>query len=225
VSQPASIQYHLLVTHIDFGTFATYLEKAPSGTSGEEVMPRLEGRLDRLEFPSAAVIPGRDLQLLTDAGYGSSTPSRIAVVPMSTGKSWTTLVWEGQPGDRVAIVIKSEIQAWPEVRAVAANAEGVLRRLSIGGPSLFGGGSRQVPDVADDFLANAVERGTFTRWVDQHAKVLHGMSLVVGRGHGGALSADRVYAMMTLPPEPRTFKLVIGWDQPDRLRERFPPRR
>ena len=57
-------------------------------------MPRLEGRLDRLEFPSAAVIPGRDLQLLTDAGYGSSTPSRIAVVPMSTGKSWTT--WCGK---------------------------------------------------------------------------------------------------------------------------------
>jgi hypothetical protein len=121
--------------------------------------------------------------------------------------------------------MKSEIQAWPEVRAVAANAEGVLRRLSIGGPSLFGGGSRQVPEVAYDFLANAVERGTFTSWVDQHAKALNGMSLVVGRGRGGALSADRVYAMMTLPPEPRTFKLVIGWDRPNRLRERFPSRR
>jgi hypothetical protein len=100
VAQPASIQYHLLVTHIDFGTFVNYLEKAPAGASGEEVLPRLEGRLDRLEFPSAAVIPGRDLQLLTDAGYGSSTPSRIAVVPMSKGKSWTTLVWEGKPGER-----------------------------------------------------------------------------------------------------------------------------
>jgi Caspase domain/Bacterial SH3 domain len=225
VSQPASIQYHLLVTHINFGTFASYLEKAPSGTSGEEVMPRLEGRLDRLEFPSAAVIPDRDLQLLTDAGYGSSTPSRIAVVPMSAGKSWTTLVWEGQPGDRVAIVMKSESQAWPEVRAVAANPEGVLRRLTIGGPSLFGGGSRQVPDVSYDFIANAVERGTFTGWVTQHAQALNGMSLVVGRGRSAALSADRVYAMITLPPEPRTFKLVIGWEQPERLRDRFPPRR
>jgi uncharacterized caspase-like protein len=225
VSQPASIQYHLLDTHIDFGTFANYLEKAPSGTSGAEVMPRLEGRLDRLEFPSAAVIPGREIQLLTGPEYGGSTPTRMAVVPLSRGKSWTTLVWEGNPGDRVAFVLKSDLQAWPEVRAVAANPEGMLRRLSIGGPSLFGGGSRQVPEVSDNFLANAVERGTFTSWVDQHAKALNGMSIVVGRGRDGALNADRVYALVTLPPEPRTFKLVIGWEQPDRIRDRFPPRR
>jgi hypothetical protein len=51
------------------------------------------------------------------------------------------------------------------------------------------------------------------------------MSIVIGRGRGGLLSADRVYALLTLPPEPRTFKLVIGWEQPDRLRDRFPPRR
>jgi uncharacterized caspase-like protein len=225
VSQPASIQYHLLVTHIDFGTFVNYLDKAPAGASGEEIMPRLEGRLDRLEFPSAAVIPGRDLQLLTDAGYGSSTPSRIAMVPMSKGQSWTTLVWEGNPGDRVAFVMKSEMQAWPEVRALAANPEGVLKRLSIGGPSLFGGGSQQVPEASYDFLLNSVDRGLFTGWVAQHAKVLNGMSIVVGRGRSGVVSADRVYAMVTLPPEPRTFKLVIGWEQPDRLRDRFPPRR
>jgi hypothetical protein len=224
-SQPTSIQYHLLVTHIDFGTFANYLEKAPSGTSGEDVMPRLEGRLDRFEFPSAAMIPGREIQLLTDAGYGSRTPTRMAVAPMSKGESWTTLVWEGNPGDRVAFVVKSGMQGWPEVRAVAANPEGMLRRLSIGGPSLFGGGSQQVPEVAYDFLANAVERGTFTSWVNQHAKALNGLSIVVGRGRGGTLSADRVYALVTLPSEPRTFKLVIGWDQPDRFRERFPPRR
>jgi hypothetical protein len=49
------------------------------------------------------------------------------------------------------------------------------------------------------------------------------MSVVLGRGRGGVLSVDRVYAMVTLPPEPRTFKLVIGWEQPDRLRDRFPP--
>jgi hypothetical protein len=70
-----------------------------------------------------------------------------------------------------------------------------------------------------------VERGLFTGWVAQHAKVLNGMSIVVGRGRSGVVSADRVYAMMTLPPEPRTFKLVIGWEQPDRFRDRFRPRR
>ena len=225
VSQPTLLQYHLLVTHIDFATFAKYLEKAPSATSGDDVMPRLEGRLDRLEFPSAATIPGREIQLLTNPGYDSQTPRSMAVAPMSTRESWTTLVWEGNPGDRVAFVVKSEMQAWTEVRAVAANPEGTLRRLSIGGPSLFGSGSQQVPEVSDDFLANAVERRTFTNWVNQHAKALNGLSIVVGRGREGALSADRVYALVTLPAEPRTFKLVIGWNQPDRFRERLFPRR
>jgi hypothetical protein len=121
--------------------------------------------------------------------------------------------------------MKSEMQAWPEVRAIAANPEGVLKRLSIGGPSLFGGGSQQVPEASYDFLLNTVDRGLFTGWVAQHAKVLNGMSIVVGRGRSGVVSADRIYAMMMLPPEPRTFKLVIGWEQPDRFRDRFPPRR
>jgi hypothetical protein len=225
VSQPASIQYHLLVTHSDFGTFVNYLDKAPAGVSGEEVMTRLEGRLDRLEFPSAAVIPGRDLQLLTGTGYGSSVPTRSAVVPMSKDKSWTTLVWEANPGDRVKFVMKSEMQACPAVRAVAANPKGLLKPLSIGGPSLFGGGSQQLPEASYDFLLNTIDRGLFTGWVAQHAKVLNGMSIVVGRGRSGVASADRVYAMITLPSELRTFKLVIGWEQPHRFRDRFPPRR
>jgi hypothetical protein len=82
-----------------------------------------------------------------------------------------------------------------------------------------------VPDVSYDFLANAVDRGTFTQWVERHAQPMDGMSIIVGRGRGGSLAADRVYALMTLPHEPRTFKLVIAWDQADRSRDRFPPRR
>jgi hypothetical protein len=67
-------------------------------------------------------------------------------------------------------VMKSEVQAFPEVRAVAANVEGVPRRLSIGEPSLFGGGSRPVPEASYDFLINMAYRGSFTGWVAQHAQ-------------------------------------------------------
>ena len=38
-----------------------------------------------------------------------------------------------------------------------------------------------------------------------------GMSIVVGRGRSEVVSADRVHAMMTLPPEPRTFNLVVHY--------------
>jgi hypothetical protein len=56
-----------------------------------------------------------------------------------------------------------------------------------------------------------VAQGTFTHWLEQNAKALHGMSVVVGRGPSVFEQPDRVYAVFTLPPEPHTFRLVIGW--------------
>jgi hypothetical protein len=44
-------------------------------------MGRLEVRFDRMEFPAAAVIPGREVQLLTGPGYDGKVPARLAVVP------------------------------------------------------------------------------------------------------------------------------------------------
>jgi hypothetical protein len=114
-------------------------------------------------------------------------------------------------------VVKSEMVAWQEVRAVAANPEGALRRLSIGGPALFGRQWQQVPEVSYDYIANAVDRGTFTRWLAEKAKAINGMSVVVGQGRNAFYNPDRVYMVIKLPPEPRTFKLVIGWkDRDDR---------
>jgi hypothetical protein len=107
--------------------------------------------------------------------------------------------------------------AWQEVWDIATNGTGVLRRLMIGGPSLFGGQTREVPAVSKDFLANAVDQGTFAAWVQQHAKPVGGMYLVVGRRNEVFTSADRVYMLLTLPAEPHTFKVVIGWrDYDDR---------
>jgi hypothetical protein len=122
-------------------------------------------------------------------------------------------------------VVKSDMAAWQEVWNIGANPEGTLRRLSLGGPSLFGARSYEVPQVSYDFLANAVDRGTFTSWVAQHAKALNGMSLVIGQGRHRIYNPDRVYVSLRLAAEPRTYKVAIGWrDNNDRgteSRERF----
>jgi hypothetical protein len=111
--------------------------------------------------------------------------------------------------------------AWQEVWDIAANVTGVLGRLTIGGPSLFGGQSRDVPAVAKDFLANAADRGTFVAWLQQRAKPVGGMYLAIGRRHELFTSVDRLYMLLTLPPEPHTFKVVIGWkDYDDRTDDR-----
>jgi hypothetical protein len=104
---------------------------------------------------------------------------------------------------------------------IATNATGVLRRLTLGGPSLFGGQSRDVPAVSNDFLANAADRGNFVAWLQERAKPIGGMYLAVGRRHEVFASVDRMFMLLTLPPEPHTFKVVIGWkDYDDRTDDR-----
>lgn len=212
LTQPAAaVEYRFQVTNLDYLTFSSYLEPDAPARRGEEAMRRLEASLDTMAFPTNAVLPGRQVQMLEDPGYGGQPPARLALLPATGTQAWTTLVWEGNPGDTIALVIRSEMRAWQEVVEVAANPGGGLRRLSIGGPGFFGRQGRQVPDVPADFLINAVAQGTFTRWLEQRAKALNGMSIVVGRGRGWTADQDRVYVVLTLPPEPRTFKLVIGW--------------
>ncbi len=206
-----AVEYRLQVTNLEYLTLSSYVELTSPIWRGEGPMVRLEERLDRMEFPARAVIPGRELHLLEDPAYGGRPPARLAVLPATRNQAWTMLVWEGNPGDTVAFVVKSEMVAWQEVRAVATNAEGMLRRLSIGGPGMFGRQWQQVPEVAYDFIANAVDQGTFTDWLQRNAKAINGVSLLVGRGRSAFYNPDRVYMVIKLPPEPRTYKLAIGW--------------
>ena len=48
-------------------------------------------------------------------------------------------------------------------------------------------------------------------WLAQNAQVLHGMSVVVRQGGSFFEQPDKVYTVLMLPPEPHTFRLVIGW--------------
>jgi hypothetical protein len=206
-----AVEYRLQVTNLDYQTFLAHTDRVTVAGRGEEPMRQLEAQLDTMAFPPRAVLPGRQLQLLEDPGYGGKPPARLSVLPATQAQAWTTMVWEGDPADTVAFVVKTDMKAWPEVWALAANPEGVLRRLSIGGASFFGGPRPQVPEVSEDFIATAVGQGTFTRWLERNTPALNGMSIVVGRGRSRLNDPDRVYAVIKLPSEPRTFKLVIGW--------------
>jgi hypothetical protein len=212
-----AVEYRLEVTNVDFLTFSSYMDKASPWWAQNEPMGRLEARLDAQQFSPAAVIPGREVQLLEDPAYGGTVPTRVSRLPATGRQAWTTYVWDAQPGDTVAFVVRSEMAAWQEVWALAANPGGRLRRLSIGGPAIFGRAWQEVPEVWQSFLANAVDRGTFTQWMARNATALDGMSFVVGQGLNPFYNPDRVYTLITLPPEPHTFKVVIGWrDHDDR---------
>jgi hypothetical protein len=210
-----AVQYRLQVTNIDRQIFSSYLDRSGASPRGQETMKRLERRLDNMEFSTAAVLPGRELRLLEDPAYGGQIPNRVSFLPATGQQPWTTVVWEGTPGTRVAFVVRSYMAAWQEVWDIATNATGVLRRLTIGGPALFGGQTRDVPAVSKEFLANAADRGSFVAWLQQRAKPVGGMYLAIGQRNEVFASVDRVYMLLTLPPEPYTFKVVIGWEDYD----------
>jgi hypothetical protein len=110
-------------------------------------------------------------------------PARVSLLPATGQQAWTKVVWDGNPGDTVAFVVRSDMAAWQEAWAVAANPGGTLRQLSIGGPAIFGHPWQEVPEVSQSFLANAVDRGMFPQWVARNAKAVDGLSVVVGQGH------------------------------------------
>jgi hypothetical protein len=205
------VEYRLQVTNLNYLTFSRYLQASFPGWSGDQRMGALEAQLDNQEFPTNAVLPGRDVQLLEDPRYGGKAPARLSVLPATQDQSWTTFVWDSEPGDTAAFVVKTYMVAWQQVRFVAASAGEGLRQLFIGGPGFFGHQWQQVPDVSYSFLANAADQGTFTAWMEGHATPLGGMYLAVGRGINRFLSPDRLYTVIKLPPESRTFKLVLGW--------------
>ena len=194
-------EYRLEVTDLDYQTYSAY----------QEHLGNLEKRLDTQKFSTAAVIPGREVQVLEDPGYGGKPPARLSVLPATKHQPWTTVVWDGNPGDTVAFVVKSDMDAWQEVWWIAADTGKGLKQLSLEEDASFDHQRPQVPEVSTDFLANAVDRGTFPQWLAQHATPIDGLSLVVGQGDDPYDRPDSVYAVVKLPPEPRTYKLVIGW--------------
>jgi hypothetical protein len=217
MSPVRAVEYRLQVTNIDRLIFSSYLDASGTPAGGQEVMPRLEARLDNMEFPTAAVLPGREVGLLEDPAYGGTVPERVSLLPATANQAWTTYVWQGTPGQRVTFVIRSDMAAWQEIWDIASNPNGVLRRLTFGGPGLFGGQTREVPAVSRDLLATFADRGTFVAWLQQHAKPVGTMYATVGRRHDVFTSGDRLYMLLTLPPEPHTFKIVVAWrDHDDR---------
>jgi hypothetical protein len=208
-----AVEYRLQVVNLNFLTVSAYTDRPVPGQPGEGSLIRLQTRLDTMEFPPTALIPDRNVLLLEDPAYGGMIPARVSVLPATREQAWTTVVFDAQPGDTVAFVVKTDMWAWQEAWYIGANPEGTLRRLTLGNPSLFGGRSYEVPQVAYDFLANASAQGTFPSWMAQNAESLNGMSIAIGQGRARFIYPDRVYVLLKLAAEPRTYQVVIGWRQ------------
>src|SRR5262245_21470745 len=149
------VEYRLQVTNINDLNFSANLDRSSSGPRGQETMQGLDARLDKQEFSTHAVIPGRELQMLEDPAYGGQIPRPRPRRHATGQEAWATALWEALPGTPAVFEGRSYTCAWQEVWYIAANATGVPRRMTIGGPSIFGAPTRQVPALPNAFLANA----------------------------------------------------------------------
>jgi hypothetical protein len=80
----------LQVVNLDYLTVSAYTDRLVPGQPAGSLV-RLETRLDTMEFPAGAVIPGRTL-LLQDPAYGGTIPHRVSVLPTTREQAWTTFV-------------------------------------------------------------------------------------------------------------------------------------
>jgi hypothetical protein len=106
-----AVEYRLQVTNLDFLLVSAYTDPRRPGQPGEGSMVRLQRQLDTGEFPASVVIPGRDMLLLQDPAYGGMIPGRVAVLPTTREQASTTFVFDANPGDTVAFVVKTYMVA------------------------------------------------------------------------------------------------------------------
>jgi hypothetical protein len=110
-----AVEYRLQVANIDDRSFASYAGKAGSWTREKEPLGRLDARLDQERFSPAAILPGHYVALLEDPAYGGMTPTRVSLLPATGHQDWSTYVFDAKPGATVAFVVRTDMDAWPEV--------------------------------------------------------------------------------------------------------------
>jgi hypothetical protein len=97
-----TVESRLQVVNLDALTVLAHLDNFGPAPQGEARQSRLEARLDHGGFAAAAALPGRHVHLLREPGDGGQPPAWLQVLPRARDSAWTTLQWEGTPGEALS---------------------------------------------------------------------------------------------------------------------------
>lgn len=211
--------YRLQVASIEDKLFLRYVENQGQPFHVEQhILPRLEAMLDQGSWSTRSLLPDREPRpvSLGTAAPGQTVPRIVASTSPTPGQPWSTVTWEGQPGQTMVFQLSSPLIHYQELVTVAVDTDGVLRRLPVYGVPLVGRGQLPAPSLSNTYIATQLERGTFTAWVAQHAASFDGLSIVVGRNHDQKFP-DTVYVVLQMPPNATTYKVVMGWRDREEL--------
>jgi len=114
--------------------------------------------------------------------------------------------------------IRSQQVHYQELREVAVDSNGILRRLPVTGVPLFGSRQQLVPDFASTYIDYKLERGTFAASMARYATSFDGLSIIVGR-NANLYFPDTIYLLVQMPPQEKTYKVVLAWKDRETLQK------
>jgi hypothetical protein len=218
----AAVEYRLQVASMYRESFAHYFDGPLGAGSGELVMDRLGRALDGDQVPSGALLGDRAVRYGWDAVAASFRAVKVIaeVRPAEGSHRWDEVVWQGNPGERSVWVIAPSTTHTQEVVHLAL--QGVP--LGRGEPPalryyvpyrVHGSPSPQTAVTYQlDFLRFYEGRGPvlWDRYLSRSIGLGQGIAAVVGESSNPTF-ADWVYLVVQHPPQPTTFKAVVGWER------------
>ena len=217
-----AVEYRLQVANLYVDSFVHYFD-SPVGTgSGELVMDRLGRALDTGKIPAGALLADRPFRYGWEAVAGSFRAVKVIaeIKPAEGGRRWDDVVWQGDPGERSVWVVAPTTTRTQEVIHVA------LQGVPLGGgessalryylPYRVTGSPTPQAAVTYPlaFLRFYEERGPvlWDRYLSRSTALGQGIAAVVGENSNPSF-ADWVYIVVEHPPQPTSFKAVVGWDR------------
>lgn len=222
VGPAGAAEYRLQVTSMYRESFVHYLD-GPIGTgSGELVMERLSRALDTAKVPEGALLFDRSLRYGWEALAGSFRAVKVIaeVKPAEGSRRWDEVVWQGTPGERSVWVIAPTTTRTQEAVHVA------LQGVPVGSgesPALryylpYRVTGSPVPQTVVTYplplLRFYEDRGPtlWDRYLSRSTGLGQSIAVIVGENSNPSF-ADWVYVVIQHPPQPTTFKAVVGWER------------
>ncbi len=211
----AAIEYRLDVASLQEEGFTHFIDGPIGMGSGELIMARLEHALDSGQVGSGARmgdrIPDRFRARAADS-FGA-VRVRGEVTPADGPRQWDEIVWDGKPGERSVWVIATTTTHFQEVKHVAIKGwqPGAALRYYIPYRVTL----NPTPETALAFPLSFIRfyedrPGLWERYLAKSINLGEGLAVLVGANETPGF-ADWVYLIVQHPPQPTTFKAVLGW--------------
>jgi hypothetical protein len=213
--------YQIQIAHVEEKLFFRYVETQGSPLRAERhILPELEAALDQGALSAQVGLPDRQIQAIDPArdDSGQLELVSLSIMPPQHHNPWKIVTWEGTPGHLALLQISSQQVHYQELREVAVDTDGTLRRLPVTGIPLFGKRQQLAPDFTSTYLAYTLDRGSFATKMAQYAASFDGLSIVVGR-NSNLYYPDTVYLLVRMPPQAKAYKVVLAWRDRETLRD------